>query len=75
MTTTKARKSEAAIAYANEVGYAVGLLESILMDIQKCHRVDAERCNWSHVDDMKRLNAELREIENRLHGKGEYAAR
>jgi hypothetical protein len=74
MTSAKTRKpkTEAAMIYAREVDYAVGMLESILMAVRDVDRVDAERCHYGHVAQILHLNQQLREIEDRLYKKGEY---
>jgi hypothetical protein len=71
MKTSKP-KAEPAVEYAREVGYAVGLLESILQVVQNPDRIDAERCNWGHVGDIRSLNEQLRHLESLLCRTGEF---
>jgi len=64
--------TEASHTYRSRYLEALGLAESIAMAIKE-RRSTTGRENWGHVDDMEYLCQQLREIEDRLYAKGEYA--
>ena len=63
--------TEASHTYRSRYLEALGLAESIAMAIKG--RAATGRENWGHVGDMEYLCQQLREIEDRLYAKGEYA--
>lgn len=67
---------EATNEYARQCSYAVGMCEGILQKLRLGY-ADAtsgrKGFNWGHVGDMQHLAGQLREIEDRLWSKGEYA--
>jgi len=58
-------------ALRQETRYAVGMLESIIIKIQK--DADREDVNWGHVGDIKHLSQQLKDLEDRVYQCGEYA--
>jgi len=58
-------------ALRQETRYAVGMLESIIIKIQK--DADREDVNWGHVGDIKHLSQQLKDLEDRVYKCGEYA--
>jgi len=68
--------TEATNEYARQCSYAVGMLEGILQKVRRAYD-DAARgrksFGWGDVGDMTHLAGQLREIEDRLWNKGEYA--
>lgn len=64
--------TEADKEYRREALYTLGVAESIVQRIESLRADDASR-NWGDVGDMKYVFAQLREIEDRLYSKGEYA--
>lgn len=62
--------------YARQCSYAVGMLEGMLQKIRQNY-ADAtsgsKAFNWGDVSEAQYLCAQLREIEDRLWHKGEYA--
>jgi hypothetical protein len=63
--------TEASHAYRSRHLEALGLAESIVMAIKERAATGTE--NWGNVGDMAHLCEQLREIEDRLYAKGEYA--
>jgi hypothetical protein len=63
--------TEASHAYRSRYLEALGLAESIAMAIKEQAATGTE--NWGNVGDMAHLCEQLREIEDRLYAKGEYA--
>jgi len=64
--------TEASHTYRSRHLEALGLAESIAMALRD--RPTTGRENWGHVGEMEHLCQQLREIEDRLYAKGEYAA-
>ena len=71
--------TESTIEYARQCSYAVGMLEGILQKVRMDYadavsvRPDRSSFGWGSVGDMQHLCQQLREIEDRLWTKGEYA--
>jgi hypothetical protein len=63
--------TEASHTYRSRYLEALGLAESIAMAIKERAVTGTE--NWGNVGDMAHLCEQLREIEDRLYAKGEYA--
>jgi hypothetical protein len=63
--------TEASHTYRSRYLEALGLAESIAMAIKERSATGTE--NWGNVGDMAHLCEQLREIEDRLYAKGEYA--
>lgn len=62
--------------YARQCSYAAGLCEGILQKVRMGFAdasADRRNFNWGDVGDMQRTCEQLREIEDRLWSKGEYA--
>jgi hypothetical protein len=63
--------TEASHTYRSRYIEALGIAESIVMAIKG--RAATGRESWGNVGDMAHLCEQLRELEDRLYQKGEYA--
>jgi hypothetical protein len=57
--------------YARRRLEALGIAESIAMRLRKLDAVPG--VNWGHIGDMAAMCHDLRQIEDRVYGTGEYA--
>ena len=64
--------TDAERAAASEAKIAIGMLESILLKVQKELASDKPK-NWETVLDLKHLTAQLHAIEDQVSQSGEYA--
>jgi hypothetical protein len=64
--------TDAERAADNEAKIAIGMLESILIKVQKDMASDKSK-NWGTVGDLKHLTAQLHDIEDQVYQSGEYA--
>ena len=64
--------TDAERAAASEAKIAIGMLESILIKVQKDAASDKKK-NWGTVGELKHLTSKLHELEDQVYQCGEYA--
>ncbi len=66
-------KRNATAEFAGHIEAARIELEAIRQQIEDHLGIDPDHVHWGHVGDAARLSNELKEIADRLLGRGEYA--